>query len=474
MDRIAPTSRRKLDLACVALGAPLTALYSRVNVDDPFITFRYAWNLANGNGLVFNTGERVLGTTSPLFAVLLGLLSSSREAIPYVAHAASGMALIGVALLVSRFTARLTEESKPAASFVAPFFVLTSPLLAETQGFELNLFLLFALAGIAALVKRRAGWAGGLIAAAALFRGDGFLLGAMGGAYLIGSRSRDWRRFAIAFGLPAALFAVSAWGYYGAPLPSTLAAKRAMGESGLWRGYAFGGLRLAAIYVLQSPVYAVLVPVILTGLWRIWTGAKRTETVFYVVWAGLVSIIYVAMGIPSAFNYYGLWIPVLAILLGLGTHVLIERVRYHSLIVVVVIILTSVSQLWPSRKLIADVPGERYVAYRACAEQLAREIPPDATVAMIEIGILSHFSGVRILDLVGLVHPEIGPHLATGDVAWPVSEYKPEFVLLHDPPWRSIETGLVSAEWFDRTYTRQTVYEGPEPYKLVLYKRVTP
>ena len=39
--------------------------------DDAYITFRYAANLMSGAGFVFNNGERVLGTTSPLFAIIL-------------------------------------------------------------------------------------------------------------------------------------------------------------------------------------------------------------------------------------------------------------------------------------------------------------------------------------------------------------------------------------------------------------------
>jgi hypothetical protein len=42
--------------------------------EDAFITFRYAENLALGNGFVFNIGEKVLGTTTPLFAMILALL----------------------------------------------------------------------------------------------------------------------------------------------------------------------------------------------------------------------------------------------------------------------------------------------------------------------------------------------------------------------------------------------------------------
>src|SRR5262245_14911733 len=40
-------------------------------VDDAFISFRYARNLANGNGLVFNPGERVEGYTNFLWTVVL-------------------------------------------------------------------------------------------------------------------------------------------------------------------------------------------------------------------------------------------------------------------------------------------------------------------------------------------------------------------------------------------------------------------
>jgi hypothetical protein len=466
--------RRRLDIGLVVVGIPLVGLYSRFNVDDPFITFRYAWNFANGHGLVFNPGERILGTTSPLFAILLGWVSDSVESIPRIADAASGIALIGVALLLSRIIARDTGESKPVASLVAPLFVLTSPLLGEAQGFELNLFLVLVLGGIWAHLGDRAGWAGLLIAAATLFRGDGFVPAVMIGAHLLWSGTGDWRRFAAAFTVPLAGFALLAWVYYGAPLPNTLAAKRAMGESGLWRGTLYGGARLAVLYVLQSPLYALLAPLIGAGLWRLWRGGMASGTALIFAWTTGVLLAYTMMGIPSAFNYYGPLVPVVGIILGIGTQVLTDRFDSRKGIVSGVVVLVCLAQLWPSRSALGADPNPRYVAYRECAEQLAQMVRPDQTVAMVEIGILSYFSGRRILDLVGLVHPEIGPHLAEGDVSWPVRERKPQFVLLHDPPWPSIETGLVETDWFGMTYTRQKTFEAPEPYRLVLYNRVKP
>jgi len=64
-------------LPCSRL-APLLSDFS-LTLDDSYITFRYASNLAAGNGLVFNPGEhpRAEGITSPLYAVMLSLAALS-------------------------------------------------------------------------------------------------------------------------------------------------------------------------------------------------------------------------------------------------------------------------------------------------------------------------------------------------------------------------------------------------------------
>ena len=46
-------------------------LYTGIVLEDALITFRYAANLAAGDGFAYNVGERVLGTTTPLFTLLL-------------------------------------------------------------------------------------------------------------------------------------------------------------------------------------------------------------------------------------------------------------------------------------------------------------------------------------------------------------------------------------------------------------------
>src|ERR1700675_5151721 len=79
--------------------APLVAvpflwpLVSRWAYDDPFITFRYAENLRAGLGFVYNPGEHVLSTTTPLYTVILAVLGRVWHDLPTLSNA------LGVATL---------------------------------------------------------------------------------------------------------------------------------------------------------------------------------------------------------------------------------------------------------------------------------------------------------------------------------------------------------------------------------------
>ena len=52
-------------IGMISVGLLIT--FSEWAYDDPFITYRYARNLLNGFGFVYNPGERILSTTTPLF-----------------------------------------------------------------------------------------------------------------------------------------------------------------------------------------------------------------------------------------------------------------------------------------------------------------------------------------------------------------------------------------------------------------------
>ena len=67
--RLKRSSQLEILIVLVALAARLVP--GPRTIDDAYITFRYAQNLLNGSGFVYNPGEAVLGTTTPLYALLM-------------------------------------------------------------------------------------------------------------------------------------------------------------------------------------------------------------------------------------------------------------------------------------------------------------------------------------------------------------------------------------------------------------------
>src|SRR5438105_2649940 len=85
-------------------------------IDDAYITFRYARNLAEGVGLVYNPGEWVLGTTSPLWAILLaGGYRLGATDLPALANAASAMCDAASAALLAYYGLRVGWRPPGAA-----------------------------------------------------------------------------------------------------------------------------------------------------------------------------------------------------------------------------------------------------------------------------------------------------------------------------------------------------------------------
>jgi hypothetical protein len=461
------TERSRVVGGLIGLALLSGGLYHLVRFDDPYITFRYAQNWANGNGLVFNVGERVLGTTAPLYALLLGVGARAGIDIPTLARCLTVTSIAVVGILIYRL---LDHEGHSTAGVIAGLVTITHPLIGDTQGFELNIFFAFVFGGAWAYKKNRPGFAGLLLATASLIRGDGLVPASLIGCHALVTDRHAFRMFTIAFLVPLTAVAAAAYAYYGHPLPGTLEAKRAMGRSGFWRTYLYGGARVAVLYTLMSPIMAIVPIVAVLGARQI-GSVKSLLARGLVVWAVLIAGAYTAMGIPSAYNYYTQFIPCMAVLAGLGASSLKDRFNaIHPRAFVVAVSVVVVAQLWPAHRAITN-PEPRYARYRAAAEELKAIVSDRERVAAVEIGIVGYFSSVDILDLVGLTEPRIRPHLAEKDVAWGVRELKPEYLLFHDPPWQSIETGVVQTPGFGRQYERIRTFEGEPPFRLALYRR---
>ena len=79
-------------VVAVCLLAALPALHFHASCDiwpedDAYITYRYVQNAMAGRGLVYNAGERVFGSSSPLYTVVLCSLKRFLPAVDIAALA---------------------------------------------------------------------------------------------------------------------------------------------------------------------------------------------------------------------------------------------------------------------------------------------------------------------------------------------------------------------------------------------------
>lgn len=81
--------------------------------DDAMVSMRYAWNLAHGNGLVWNVGERVEGFTNPLWVVFMAawhLLPLSAPQISLAIQVSGGVFLAVNILVIYKIVQHLSDD----------------------------------------------------------------------------------------------------------------------------------------------------------------------------------------------------------------------------------------------------------------------------------------------------------------------------------------------------------------------------
>ncbi|MFH1386559.1 MAG: glycosyltransferase family 39 protein [bacterium] len=202
--------------------------------DDAYISYRYASNLAQGHGLVYNVGERVEGYTNFLFVLIMSLgekLFGDAGAYPF---ACVFNFLIIIMLFVVFYKYLKEKYGETNALLGGLMFVLCPPLwLWAASGTEAVLVLfiqtiiyIFLQKAILGGRKKDLFILCGLMVLSVLVRADGFILPLVVIAYLL--IKKEWRLsyycFVSAF-LPLAIYVTWRWSYYGYLFPNTYYAK---------------------------------------------------------------------------------------------------------------------------------------------------------------------------------------------------------------------------------------------------------
>jgi hypothetical protein len=472
--------RNVLPVVIVMLAVVARLVPGPRTIDDSYITFRYARNILVGDGFVYNPGERVLGTTTPLYTgvmVILGAVSGGPDA-PFAQLAwLLNAGLDGLTcLLLLKLGKQLNVVWAGRAAAVV-WAVLPYSVTFAIGGLETSLLVLLMTGAMLSFIQSRFTAASGLAAAAMLTRPDALLLiGPLVLARLLTaenlpfyrmtrqqnpSSGLSWQELAV-FGLPGLAWALFAWGYFGSPLPHSITAKAA--------AYRLDDLE-ALIRFLQHYAAPFMAELTFGARW-IMLGLFLYPFLFLVgsralvrqspqLWPWLIYPwlyfgVYAAAN-PLVFRWY-LTPPLPAYIFGILAglqHILglaavksaptVARthwsmaLRQAAMFVPVLFVLNG-WEAKPDHGLGGPAPQmawyELELTYRQAAASLRADpsIRPDAVLAAGDVGVLGFDTDLPILDTVGLISPEAVAYYPT-ESEYYVNAYaiSPDLILDHKP-----------------------------------------
>ncbi len=427
---------RLLFLIAVAYAAAVFSVFPRWTIDDAFIYYRYAENLALHGELTWNVGEPpVEGYTGVALPVILaGFIRLGfspvgvSRAIGIVAYFAS------LILLVSILSALKIRELVRGA--VAIIYATTPILFTHaTSGLDTMLFLAAMFGGIYAAIlfvsvaysRWRAVFCSLSLLFLSLVRPEGvafagfFILAVLYNTYRK-EREHFWEATFIFLGtyfLPALAYFFWRFNYYGQFLPNTFYAK-----AGGWAYYSnLVDLARFLRRTFAAPLFLLLI-LILGDVDALWDKIKRGE--IFARWlaplgiaaaAFIVAVLLLLSRTHLIMNYserfYTTFLPILWIVVALGWSIgltwLWDTRAAHPLRAKVVLavfaalvayqVAFNIAKLRDEKKFTADEANMQLHQHTAIGKLLREIMPPNEwLVSYIDAGAVPYFSKLKTVD----------------------------------------------------------------------------
>jgi hypothetical protein len=437
-------------LLAVLIAREYSKLYYGNIVDDAATSLQYAKNLALGNGLVFNVGERVEGYTNFLWVVLEAVLfviakAASVNVIPLLL-ALSLLLLAGCVGLVGVLSLRLGGGLLLPTAFAVALVVGDNSFTCwAVFGLETHLLgFCFLLALWFSSRPHPLRWlrVGAALACAHLTRPDAGLFCAVliaSECVEVGRAALGWRRR----GSPAALKAASsetakmllvwlgvygvyfAWRYhyYGLPFPNTYYLKLG-GPIDAWaRGRDYVQSFFGERWYL--PLLALLA---LLGL-----RDRTVRTLVVYLTLHTLYVAYVGGDFFSGHRFFVPEIPLFAVAAAVGLgHVARSLGRYEAVLarvglssawvagVSTALMGTGSVLLWQSGRAEGPLKQEIFAwrdnlrDNRKLMKWLEQKAPPGASIATCLIGHTGFFAGLHVIDLCGVIDPVVAHRSVRG------------------------------------------------------------
>lgn len=394
------------------------------DAEDAYIAFRYIKNFANGQGLVFNSFDKVEGYSDFLWVMLVaGIHKLFNTDIPLTARYL-GLCFSLITLIVAFKLAFNLTHSKLLA-YITAFLISVNGSFAcyGLSGLENSLFALLILATMHMCFSQNWLIAGVCIGLLTMTRPEGFLMYFPVLIYLL-SLNVNWNRKLI-LSMQVALFAaiiVLPWtiwriNYYGYLIPNTIAAKSGMDlfhqfKLGLAYTSNFTFLALDMLLIL------ILLP-ILNFFFLKRKPSLGSKLLFMVAILVTFSAFYTLVGgdwMP-AWRFYAALIPVIALFIALLWKNFIFETQTNGLLkstgIVCLFIFCGIFQIknsFANPNMIAkvkpwmhDVNGLKYLGL-----WFKNTLPAQTLIATHPNGAFSYYNELPTLDYGGLTDNEVG------------------------------------------------------------------
>ncbi len=476
--------------------------------EDFYITFRHSKNLVDGNGLVYQAGERIHGFTSVINTLLPAFFywstNESFQAMIWLYRITSIIGLVfGGVFFLREIQKQNTNNIITPIFFTLLFAFQAKTVMFTVNGQEAGFILLFLLPSIVFAFngyREKWKWAGICWAGLIYTRPDGvvYILLLSIASFTFGNSKFKSKDDLLAIIKVAALCAVLylpwfifAWVYYGTPIPHTVTAKSGLG--GIFLADIVKSLQAIISYQPAVGVLALEPTYYHFGGWPYWIKVYAfigwfVSSIYWLIpstdrFGRFVSFIYTLLILYLSFlqfraAVYPWYFPPAEIMsifvLSSALFHLTRKIFKSSLIpayAIGMILLFSATKIYFMT--LNQITIQQKIIETGNRKQIGlwlnKNIEDNDTVFLEPLGYIGYYSNAKMYDWPGLVSPEVvAIAKGKGVEAYPqiIKTLKPNWVIL-----RPVNiTQLLKILWFKQNYKIVKIFSVKE--RLKQYKNV--
>jgi|GEM_PF-906416 len=443
--------------------------------DDQFTLYRYIANIAEGNGFVFNIGERVLGSTTPLFTLIAALIKFifSSISVPSIVAYLNIIFLSVSALFFYRLSSLfLSKRFSLAATII---FALNLSWTVPT-GMETPLFILLVLIFLNCLFSEKYYWSSIFLSLAILTRPDAGLIAVLALIFWwqkVGIlKTIKLLAVSVLVALPWLVFATA---YFGSFIPQSLITKLHIGDivnQSPLQAFKVQLSHLSRIYWgkiidpnnLPIQVLVNLIPFFVLVYFGVKKKLNKDTWIIFAI--PVLYFISYSISNPVMFAWYLHQTELFWILISfIGISFIFEKIKVsgsqkkYIAVIFFAVLFIGPTYSW-AKKMIDPSEGSKVPLYKI-GMYIKEHMEPGDKIGLSNIGIVSFITHAYVIDFIGLTRAEsvgfypikdpcldknnqyvISPNL--------VMDTKPDWVVAGEKEWVKC---FVEGKWFTSNYS---------------------